>query len=420
MITETNAIFINPQAYKVFPDIGNQQNHSVEEKAIYNGFLNILIDNKVVQQFTGTSTIWLAPFSGYQIQIDNVTDQGSVVLGKWDLNKFIDIYIKDAMILWYDVAKQGCTNESMSANPILKDLSGNGRDATCYNFAWSGMSGIGGNFSDIRPSYKFTENGGTATTNGATIHITHITREKDCSAAEYIDAIAPGVTLKPCYFRITGLTNGIALEGDQGWANIGAISKDGIYVTPEYTNTTEANKYPCFLFTEESLNKDCDITIQSLGSYPNAIVSDGVDDYIKTIEAFDLGRNYTVLWNIDWSLQKEDVNTGFYKNSQFYLYNNKTANKQLSVYINTNAYSNIVSNDIIGVSTKNVAYKPDGTTIPLTDYQKVFDSKESTLSILGTTNNTLFTKSSLYSLLIFNRDLTDIEIEWVKQNLMQQ
>lgn len=57
--------------------------------------------------------------------------------------KSIPYYIKNNMVLWYDIKRQGATNETMKANPILKDLSGNGHDATCYNFAWSGISGIG-------------------------------------------------------------------------------------------------------------------------------------------------------------------------------------------------------------------------------------------------------------------------------------
>ena len=46
------------------------------------------------------------------------------------------------MVLWYDLKKQGATNESMASNPTLRDLSGNGHDATCYNFAWTEESGI--------------------------------------------------------------------------------------------------------------------------------------------------------------------------------------------------------------------------------------------------------------------------------------
>ena len=48
----------------------------------------------------------------------------------------------NSMVLWYDLKKQGATNESMAENPVLRDLSGNGHDATCYNFAWTEESGI--------------------------------------------------------------------------------------------------------------------------------------------------------------------------------------------------------------------------------------------------------------------------------------
>ena len=50
--------------------------------------------------------------------------------------------IMQSMVLWYDIAKQDATNDSMKTSPILKDLSGNGHDATCYNFAWTEESGI--------------------------------------------------------------------------------------------------------------------------------------------------------------------------------------------------------------------------------------------------------------------------------------
>lgn len=50
--------------------------------------------------------------------------------------------IRSAMVLWFSPKLQGCTNENMAENPILKDLSGNGYDAMCYNFAWTEGSGI--------------------------------------------------------------------------------------------------------------------------------------------------------------------------------------------------------------------------------------------------------------------------------------
>lgn len=38
----------------------------------------------------------------------------------------------------------GLTNEQMAENPVWKDLTGNGHDLQMKNFAWGGMSGVGG------------------------------------------------------------------------------------------------------------------------------------------------------------------------------------------------------------------------------------------------------------------------------------
>lgn len=51
-------------------------------------------------------------------------------------------WFREHVICWYDPRKQRCTNEGMAANPVLRDLSGKGYDATCYNFGWTADSGI--------------------------------------------------------------------------------------------------------------------------------------------------------------------------------------------------------------------------------------------------------------------------------------
>lgn len=50
--------------------------------------------------------------------------------------------IRGSSVLWYDIAKQGATNESMAEHPYLKDLTGNGHDMELRNFAWTEESGI--------------------------------------------------------------------------------------------------------------------------------------------------------------------------------------------------------------------------------------------------------------------------------------
>lgn len=52
-------------------------------------------------------------------------------------------WFKDSVVCWYSPIRQGCTNENMAANPVLRDLSGNGIDLECINFSWDETSGIG-------------------------------------------------------------------------------------------------------------------------------------------------------------------------------------------------------------------------------------------------------------------------------------
>ena len=141
MITERNMIFANPQAYRVFPQIGNPYNTGITDTAIYEGYLQVTDDSGTTKSFANTSTIDFTGFKGV-IYIDQYTDTGSVKLGKWRITDTIENDIMSSMVLWYDLKKQGATNESMAENPVLRDLSGNGHDATCYNFAWTEESGI--------------------------------------------------------------------------------------------------------------------------------------------------------------------------------------------------------------------------------------------------------------------------------------
>ena len=118
MITLQNMIFANPIAYQIFPNMVNAYNTSTTiEYAVYSGYLNLYKDDKLVKQFTGTSTIDLSDVSG-RIRFDNVTGTYSTVVGEWDLAKsqdqIMEENIKQAMVLWYDLKKQGATNESIA------------------------------------------------------------------------------------------------------------------------------------------------------------------------------------------------------------------------------------------------------------------------------------------------------------------
>lgn len=84
MITLQNMIFANPQAYQVFPNMVNTYNTGTIEKAVYTGHIVITDSNGNTHNFTNTSTIDFNNISGI-VTIDNITDTGSVQLGRWNI-----------------------------------------------------------------------------------------------------------------------------------------------------------------------------------------------------------------------------------------------------------------------------------------------------------------------------------------------
>lgn len=68
-----------------------------------------------------------------------LNDEWKRRLGKEDEDP---AWYTDALVCEYNPIKQGCTNQNMSTDNVLRDLSGNGYHMNCYNFAWNAQSGI--------------------------------------------------------------------------------------------------------------------------------------------------------------------------------------------------------------------------------------------------------------------------------------
>lgn len=150
---------------------------------------------------------------------------------------------------------KGLTNEDMSTNPVWKDLTGNGHDLQMKNFAWGGMSGVGGHSDEnYRTSYKF-------------------------SLDDYVFiAIKPGAKHINFTFRVTGLQPGNKLTlAFFGTTNTvyGTWDKDGIYTVN--SAVVEVGK-PVYFYNGYGATRG-EFTIEILPLYPGALVFDGVDDY---------------------------------------------------------------------------------------------------------------------------------------------
>lgn len=145
-------VFINPQAYYVFPQLATLEPKTTDfiEPAVFVGKLVVQFDDSLeyVAQFENTKEIDLKDFAGDHIRISQITDLGSVVLGEWILPggtklvpsvKIPDMTpgIRESMVLWYSIAKQGADPATLHDNPTLYDLTGNGYHAKCEGFEWN-------------------------------------------------------------------------------------------------------------------------------------------------------------------------------------------------------------------------------------------------------------------------------------------
>lgn len=203
----------------------------------------------------------------------------------------------------------GLTNEQMAENPIWKDLTGNGHDLQMKNFAWKGMSGVGGyteNY-DSNRWYKVTLRI-DATWTYKSFNVKSI---KDNNAVQLFyqsRSSDTGFRVLSCTIKVSGLTDGQGIEYISNGTRpivIMRIENDGIYHLPSFDFGAK-NAYYGFRFLK--LQESCNITIEQLPLYPGALVFDGVDDY-GTCNNFPIltkEKGYTVVALRQW-LSFQDI-----------------------------------------------------------------------------------------------------------------
>lgn len=194
----------------------------------------------------------------------------------------------------------GLTNEQMAANPVWVDKIGNGHDLQLKNFAWAGMSGVGGY------KYNFLSNDWSADVNQSSVVLSHkiviINKRTSIQLVKFIRNELENtinITLK-----ITGLeANGSSFKiyDNVGSSHAQRYNKDGIYQI-NYTATEGANRIYFYAPGGNMGQLENPITIEQLPLYPGALVFDGVDDY-GTCDNFPIltkEKGYTVVALRQW------------------------------------------------------------------------------------------------------------------------
>lgn len=183
-------------------------------------------------------------------------------------------WIREHVVFYYDVKKQGATNETLKESAYLQDLSGKGRRMKLNNFLFAEMSGVGGyndNFSNWRTD---SNNGAVKIESDSSIVIQSVKIEY--RGVLYQDS-AKKATLK-C--NITGITE--ELKGKLIFRYTDAEGSKNITLENGYfeLNSSEYEGLSGWYgFTSKQPIDNCNITITQIPEYPGALVTDGVDDY---------------------------------------------------------------------------------------------------------------------------------------------
>ena len=181
----------------------------------------------------------------------------------------------------------GLTNEQMAANPVWKDLTGNGHDLQMKNFAWKGMSGVNGYKFDFLLNEWTTSNDQISEKYSYKIVINNKKNSVQLinnSGHIKITLKITGIEINKSIFRVY---DNAGMEHKQDY------TKDGIYEI-DYTANEGANKIYFYVVGGNIGQLDNPITIEQLPLYPGFILGDGVDDFAVTEKELNFEDTYTV------------------------------------------------------------------------------------------------------------------------------
>lgn len=171
----------------------------------------------------------------------------------------------------------GLTNEQMAENPVWKDLTGNGHDLQMKNFAWGGMSGVGG--------YEMNFN----------LWTNNVPSIPDISMSTTTTSVSVSVGNSTYNNNLIYIHMNNWDINKNHWLKVTSTYEDGDLVFKFYNDNNSKNielpangyvnipAYPEFkgnyMYISTTSNKQGSFTIEQLPLYPGALVFDGVDDW---------------------------------------------------------------------------------------------------------------------------------------------
>lgn len=244
------------------------------------------------------------------------------------------------------------TNEILKANPYLQDFSGNNRPLKLNNFLFAAMSGVGGyeyNWLDNSVFKFFIPERASGTYTDKSFHIQQVNARSNI--------VETKVATKSIGYKIkvSGLTSNefvrysIKLDGSTQYFD---IKVDGEYELPLSDYEALYNMGYSIRAVSDVYPHTCNITVEQIPLYPNALVTDGVDDYGQ-VQNLQQGVKVLFYTCNPFSLNKilyDQTKQGWRK---FNIYNqaDKIAynerNENGVTYIDGNLNSLLLANDLV-------------------------------------------------------------------------
>ena len=294
----------------------------------------------------------------------------------------VDFPFSDSLIdYWNFGGKSNFDKDRTTVTGLL------GNVLTAYNFGWNLMSGYGG-YNENYLTYSKVEN--VFVTDDHSITIMNFVLDNRWVAYKFGKA-----TLKASKIKVTGLTSDNQLEygyipSSEGKRIMMSIPKDGIYDLPESVDSQVELNIGFFL--RNALTKN--VVIEQIPLYEGAIVTDGVDDYLKLDKVgYKIG---TIIVKYKF-LSPEKLGWQYIfdtKNTRNYLaYEYRSAISQQVLLDNFNNRGDIGDYHFISLDG------PRNVTTPL--------------YIAASSNITDYMSMALYSIAIYDRALSDQEVQEV-------
>jgi hypothetical protein len=184
------------------------------------------------------------------------------------------------------------TNEQMAANPVWVDKTGNGHDLQMKNFAWGGMSGVGG--------YEMNFN----------LWTNNVPSISDISMSKTTTSVSVSVGNSAYNNNLIYIHKNNWDVNKNHWLKVASTYEDGdlafVFYNNKYTKKIElpANGYAnipaypefkgSYMYISTASNKQGSFTIEQLPLYPGFILGDGVDDFAVTEKELNFEDTYTV------------------------------------------------------------------------------------------------------------------------------